>query len=61
MILATTNIMLSLNVLSPFLAGFMIPGKPVSIVFLPGASELIMEKIGVMLFKVYSTITLGQA
>ncbi|KAH6721482.1 OPT family small oligopeptide transporter [Leptodontidium sp. MPI-SDFR-AT-0119] len=45
MILATTNIMLSLNVLSPFLAGFMIPGKP----------------IGVMLFKVYSTITLGQA
>lgn len=45
MILATTNIMLSLNVLSPFLAGFMIPGKP----------------IGVMIFKVFSTITLGQA
>jgi len=45
MILATTNIALSLNVLSPFLAGFMIPGKP----------------IGVMIFKVYSTITLGQA
>ncbi|KAJ5111026.1 hypothetical protein N7532_001561 [Penicillium argentinense] len=35
----------SLNVLSPFLAGFMIPGKP----------------IGVMVFKVFSTITLGQA
>lgn len=35
----------ALNVLSPFLAGFMIPGKP----------------IGVMVFKVFSTITLGQA
>ena len=45
MILAISNIMLSLNVLSPFLAGFMIPGKP----------------IGVMMFKVFSTITLGQA
>ncbi|KAJ5895399.1 hypothetical protein N7495_007090 [Penicillium taxi] len=45
MILAITNIQLSLNVLSPFLAGFMIPGKP----------------IGVMVFKVFSTITLGQA
>ena len=36
---------IALNVLSPFLAGFMIPGKP----------------IGVMIFKVFSTITLGQA
>lgn len=45
MILAITNIQLSLNVISPFLAGFMIPGKP----------------IGVMIFKVFSTITLGQA
>jgi hypothetical protein len=36
---------IALNVLSPFLAGFMIPGKP----------------IGVMVFKVFSTITLGQA
>ncbi|KAH8654565.1 OPT family small oligopeptide transporter [Tricladium varicosporioides] len=45
MIMATTNIQLSLNVISPFLAGFMIPGKP----------------IGVMMFKVFSTITLGQA
>ncbi|KAJ5123142.1 hypothetical protein N7448_009239 [Penicillium atrosanguineum] len=45
MILAITNIQLSLNVISPFLAGFMIPGKP----------------IGVMVFKVFSTITLGQA
>ncbi|KAJ5459952.1 uncharacterized protein N7458_001504 [Penicillium daleae] len=45
MILGITNIQLSLNVLSPFLAGFMIPGKP----------------IGVMVFKVFSTITLGQA
>lgn len=35
----------ALNVLSPFLAGFMIPGKP----------------IGVMVFKVFSTIALGQA
>ncbi|KAJ6018022.1 hypothetical protein N7451_001401 [Penicillium sp. IBT 35674x] len=45
MIMGVTNITLSLNVLSPFLAGFMIPGKP----------------IGVMVFKVFSTITLGQA
>ncbi|KAI5296448.1 hypothetical protein KEM52_002407 [Ascosphaera acerosa] len=45
MIMAFTNITLSLNVISPFLGGFMLPGKP----------------IGVMLFKVYSTITLGQA
>ncbi|KAJ5225195.1 hypothetical protein N7468_006420 [Penicillium chermesinum] len=45
MIMAVTNIQLSLNVLSPFLAGFMIPGRP----------------IGVMVFKVFSTITLGQA
>ncbi|KAJ5580067.1 uncharacterized protein N7459_006052, partial [Penicillium hispanicum] len=45
MVMAVTNIQLSLNVLSPFLAGFMIPGKP----------------IGVMVFKVFSTITLGQA
>lgn len=45
MILAVSNILLSLNVISPFLAGFMIPGRP----------------IGVMMFKVFSTITLGQA
>lgn len=45
MILAVSNILLSLNVISPFLAGFMIPGRP----------------IGVMIFKVFSTITLGQA
>ncbi|KAF2659765.1 small oligopeptide transporter [Lophiostoma macrostomum CBS 122681] len=45
MIMGIANIQLSLNVLSPFLAGYMIPGKP----------------IGVMLFKVYSTIVLGQA
>ncbi|KAF2502770.1 small oligopeptide transporter [Lophium mytilinum] len=45
MILAITNIPLALNVLSPFLAGYMIPGRP----------------IGVMIFKVFSVITLGQA
>ncbi|KAI5198829.1 OPT family small oligopeptide transporter [Aureobasidium subglaciale] len=45
MILGITNIQLSLNVISPYLAGFMIPGRP----------------IGVMIFKVYSTIVLGQA
>ena len=45
MILGISNIYLSLNVISPFLAGFMIPGRP----------------IGVMMFKVFSTITLGQA
>jgi hypothetical protein len=39
------NFVPALNVISPFLAGFMIPGKP----------------IGVMMFKVFSTITLGQA
>ncbi|KAG6360398.1 hypothetical protein INS49_011457 [Diaporthe citri] len=44
-ILAISNLALALNVLSPFLAGFMIPGQP----------------IGVMIFKVYSTIVLGQA
>ncbi|KAI1173495.1 OPT family small oligopeptide transporter [Nemania sp. FL0916] len=45
MILAIFNILLSLNVVSPFLAGFIIPGRP----------------IGVMVFKVFSVITLGQA
>ncbi|KAF2434799.1 OPT family small oligopeptide transporter [Tothia fuscella] len=45
MIIGITNIQLSLNVLSPFLAGYMIPGRP----------------IGVMLFKVFSTIVLGNA
>jgi OPT family small oligopeptide transporter len=45
LIYGITNIQLSLNVLSPFLGGYMLPGKP----------------IGVMLFKVFSTITLGQA
>lgn len=45
MILAVSNITLSLNIISPFIAGFMIPGRPV----------------GVMIFKVFSTITLGQA
>ena len=45
MIYGIANIQLSLNVISPFLAGYMIPGKP----------------IGVMIFKVFSTIVLGQA
>ncbi|OWP04690.1 small oligopeptide transporter, OPT family protein [Marssonina coronariae] len=45
MILATRNITLSLNVISPFLAGYMILGKPV----------------GVIKLKVFSTICLGQA
>ncbi|KAF7558512.1 hypothetical protein G7046_g5648 [Stylonectria norvegica] len=45
MILATANITISLNVISPYLAGFMIPGRP----------------IGIMVFKVYSTVVLGQA
>ena len=45
MILAVSNILLSLNVIAPFLAGFMIPGRPIAI----------------MIFKVFSTITLGQA
>ncbi len=45
MVLAISNILLSLNVVSPFIAGFIIPGRPV----------------GVMVFKVFSVITLGQA
>jgi OPT family small oligopeptide transporter len=45
MIYGIANIPLALNVLSPFLAGYMIPGKP----------------IGVMMFKVFSTSILGQA
>jgi OPT family small oligopeptide transporter len=45
MILGMTGITLSLNIISPFLAGYMFPGLP----------------IGNMLFKVYSTCTLGQA
>ncbi|KAI6707880.1 OPT family small oligopeptide transporter [Diplocarpon mali] len=45
MILATRNITLSLNAISPFLAGYMILGKPV----------------GVIKLKVFSTICLGQA
>ncbi|KAI0173456.1 OPT family small oligopeptide transporter [Hypoxylon sp. FL1284] len=45
MIMAMSNIVLSLNVIAPFIAGFLFPGRP----------------IGVMVFKVFSTITLGQA
>lgn len=45
MIMAVSNITLSLNVISPFIAGFIFPGRP----------------IAVMIFKVFSTITLGQA
>lgn len=45
MIMAISNIILSLNVIAPFIAGLIFPGRP----------------IGVMIFKVYSTITLGQA
>jgi len=45
MIKGITNIQLSLNVLSPFLAGYMIPGRP----------------IANMVFKIFSTIVLGNA
>ncbi|KMP05660.1 oligopeptide transporter 4 [Coccidioides immitis RMSCC 2394] len=45
MLLAIANIPLALNVLSPFIGGFMLPGKA----------------IGVMVFKVYATNTLGRA
>jgi hypothetical protein len=45
MIMGITNIQLALNVLSPFLAGYMLPGRP----------------IGVLLFKVFSTIVVGNA
>jgi OPT family small oligopeptide transporter len=44
-IMGMTNIQLSLNVISPFIGGYLFPGRP----------------IGVMIFKVYSTIVLGQA
>ncbi|PHH85773.1 hypothetical protein CDD83_11188 [Cordyceps sp. RAO-2017] len=45
MVLAVSNIVLGLNVLSPFIAGFIIPGKP----------------FGVMMFNVFSTVLLLQA
>ncbi|KAI1798991.1 small oligopeptide transporter [Daldinia bambusicola] len=45
MVIAVSTITLSLNVISPFIAGFIFPGRP----------------IAVMIFKVFSTITLGQA
>ena len=45
MIYGITSILISLNVLSPFLAGYIIPGRP----------------IGNMIFKVFSTIVLGNA
>lgn len=45
MVLAVSNITIGLNVLSAFIGGYMIPERP----------------IGVMVFKVFSTITLGQA
>lgn len=38
MILGITNIQLSLNVISPFLAGFMIPGKPVGVMIFVSAA-----------------------
>ncbi|RDA88408.1 hypothetical protein CP532_5603 [Ophiocordyceps camponoti-leonardi (nom. inval.)] len=44
-VLAVYNIMLGLNVLAPFLAGFILPGRPV----------------GVAMFNVYSTVVLLQA
>lgn len=45
MIYGMTNIQISLNVLSPFIGGYVIPGRP----------------IGNMLFKIFSTQVLGQA
>ncbi|KAJ1337168.1 Sexual differentiation process protein isp4 [Microdochium nivale] len=45
MIFGMANILISLNVLSPFIGGFIFPGRP----------------IANMLFKVFSTIVLGQA
>ena len=45
MIMGISNIQLSLNVISPYIGGYILPGRP----------------IAVMVFKVYSTITLGQA
>ncbi|KAF2664244.1 OPT family small oligopeptide transporter [Microthyrium microscopicum] len=45
LIQGVTNIQLALNVLSPYLAGYLLPGRP----------------IGVMLFKVFSTIVVGNA
>jgi len=45
MIYAVTNVFLTLHVLSPLLAGFIIPGRP----------------IGLVIFKIFSAITLAQA
>ena len=44
-VLGMTNIQISLNIISPFIAGYMLPGRP----------------IANMMFKVFSTIVLGQA
>jgi hypothetical protein len=35
-VLAISNIALALNVLSPFLAGFMIPGRPIGVMIFKG-------------------------
>lgn len=35
-VLAISNIALALNVLSPFLAGFMIPGRPIGVMMFKG-------------------------
>lgn len=39
-ILAISNIGLALNVLSPFLAGFMIPGKPIGVMMFKGEQHI---------------------
>jgi hypothetical protein len=45
LILGITNIQLALNVLSPFIGGYLFPGMP----------------IAVMIFKIFSTIVIGNA
>lgn len=40
-VLAISNIALALNVLSPFLAGFLIPGKPIGVMMFKGMSHYV--------------------
>jgi OPT family oligopeptide transporter len=65
-ILATSNIALSLNVISPFLAGFIIPGRPIGVMMFKGKHiaphiSAPVRIANLYIPTVYSTIVLGQA
>lgn len=44
-VLAISNIALALNVLSPFLAGFMIPGRPIGVMMFKGSREIMLGRL----------------